>query len=385
MKSLVRHILPLMLTLTACGSGNEDEILSTLPKPEPAPTPVPSPVIPNQDNYPIAFSSTQAETQNVSTRAASPLKRSFVVYGYKYAGSEQKVFDGYTVDYREGSANTATDNTHGYYYVGAKDNQTIKYWDFSASEYHFWGLSQVEGLANPASFSSDGKTLTIPKISLREGDEHPADDILFSSLYVRQPISQEVVRLEFLRPYCQLSVLFYTDLTFDDKDKIDLSKIEFTPVSEDGKANKIFTQGTVTITYPAVASTSPCTATETFSTIVADGTDKTIDNLTFQNVTLTKDHGTSLTNAQLAKTASEKKYFFPLPMGDKNPSFKLTVSVDEDDELQSAVVPATYMNWKPNYSYTYVFKILEGGVIFVDAIIDDWKEGGSGSVVWPNW
>lgn len=383
MKSLVRHILPLMLTLTACGSGNEDEILSTLPKPEPAPTPVPSPVPPKQDNYPIAFSSTQAETQNVSTRAASPLKRSFVVYSYKYAGGEQKVFDGYTVDYREGSANTATDNTHGYYYVGAKDNQAVKYWDFSASEYHFWGLSQVASSASPASFSSDGKILTIPGISLRQGDELPADDILFSSLYIRQPISKEVVRLEFLRPYCQLSVLFYTDLTFDAKDKIELSKIEFTPVSEADKATSVFTQGTVSITYPSADGTSPCTATESFSTTVDET--NTQPKLSFQNVTLTKDHGTSLTNAQLAKTASEKKYYFPLPMGDKNPSFKLTVSVDEDDELQSAVVPATYMNWKPNYSYTYVFKILEGGVIFVDAIIDDWKEGGSGSVIWPNW
>lgn len=62
------------------------------------------------------------------------------------------------------------------------------------------------------------------------------------------------------------------------------------------------------------------------------------------------------------------------------------MSVDGDDELKTAIVPSVYMHWKPNYQYTYIFKILEGGLIFVDAKVEEgWKSGGTGSDKWTNW
>lgn len=367
----------------------------------------------------IAFASVEAGQEAVTRAGTTPLGRDFVVYGYKNSGGQdQVVFDGYRVQFQEGSANTSEDNTHGYYYVG--DGQTIKYWDFAASEYHFWGVwAEPQGRAT---FSGTyQEVLTIHDVPLRVGDEPlpPVDDVLFSELYERNPINSDVVQLQFKRPYAKLRIQFYTNeppIGETRWDNIELTDICFSPDPDasDPLVNKVYAQGDVQVTYPPT--TAVCTG---------DGREKVeVMNLRepqpsflFDMVTLTTTLGISSNTAVTApiddteglrldnmpggslraprhatptragEQPGRKYYYYPLPMGDKNPAFILKVCVNGEPELRTAVVPANFMQWKPNFFYTYVFKITDAGrkIELDDVQIDPWQYGGSQEETWKNW
>lgn len=89
--------------------------------------------------------------------AAQMLDGQFRIYGVKKMGDTQlvSVFNGYSVWYVE-NKNTTTSNTDGWEYVGANGatnlgtgkitltkDQTIKFWDYSAPEYHFIAGSPI--------------------------------------------------------------------------------------------------------------------------------------------------------------------------------------------------------------------------------------------------
>lgn len=356
-----------------------------------------------EGQFPIAFASVAADQESM-TRADGPtLGKDFVVYGYKkVGGEEQTVFNGYTVKYLAGSANTSQDNTHSYYYVYGE--QTLKYWDFAAAEYHFWGAWGKT--SDCATFSGDKHNiLTIPNVPLRVGEPAPEDDVLFSSLYERRPVSTDVVQLSFKRPYAQLRVQFYTSEPLVGEDKVLLTNISFAPNpgATTSLVDKIYAKGDVVVTYPLTESSCPDNVHET---VTVQNYSSPQDNLRFKNVTLTTANmtsdkaftapvddsegfllgdmpGESLTRA--GEQPGEKYFYYPLPMGELNPSFTMTASVD--DEVKTAVVPATYMQWKANYVYTYIFKITEAGkkIEFYDVKIDPWRYGGSQEEEWKNW
>lgn len=336
---------------------------------------------------PINFASIADETEAV-TRANTTLGRNFVVYGYKNAGgTEQTVFDGYQVHYLANSAGTSEDNTHNYYYVGI-DNQTLKYWDFSASEYHFWGLWQSEGRSLKATFTGEKhNVLTIPNVTLRVGDPSLEDDVLFSRLCERKPVTKDVVSLSFCRPYSKLRIMFYTSEPVEtDKDKFTLSQITFgpDPSATSPYINKVYGKGDVVVTYPLTTS-CPGNAKET---IGVKSLESEQDALHFNDIMIEPGKGVSSNTAITAPVdGSGKQFYYTLPMGDKNPAFIMSVSIDGDTELKTAVVPATLMQWKPNYVYTYIFKITEAGkkIEFYDVKIDPWKYGGSQNEEWKNW
>ena len=378
-----------MVMLSACG-GKDDPIIN--------------PDKPIAEEHAICFSSSKEEGEELvtraretssrtrvsadvdNTRANTPLNRDFVVYGYKQVGgATQLVIDGYTVQYLSGSANTSADNTHDYFYVGGE--QTLKYWDFAASEYHFWGM--YEKTTGLATFSgSNNETLTIHGVQLKTGEPDPADDVLFSAVNVRQPVSPDVVRLLFKRPYAKLRVLFYTSETIeDDSDNIELTKLSFAPdpSATTPLVNQVYGKGDVEVTYPLPNDNCSGDAKES---IVVQNLSSPSDYLSFKDVTLTQTAGISSNTAVTAKVDdSEGEYYYPLPMGELNPAFTMKVCINGDDELKTAVVPAVYMRWQANYLYTYIFKITEAGkkIEFYDVKIDPWKYGGSQEEEWRNW
>lgn len=377
--------------------------------PEEKPTPE-APQPPKPDELPtIAFASIAAD-QESTTRADGPtLGHDFVVYGYKnVGGSQQTVFDGYTVKYRAGSANTSEDNTHGYYYVGI-GNQSLKYWDFVASEYHFLGAWDERGDLTKFTDNANNKVLTIRDVPLRVGDPAPAYDVLYSSLIERRhPVTTDVVRLEFKRPYAQLRIQFYTSVPLEGDDVVKLSHISFAPDPEATSpwVNKVYAKGDVKVTYPL---TTSCTG-DAHETVEVDKESlrEPQDELLFEDVTLTSTLGTtsntaitapidesgglrlddmpgSSLNTRAGEVAGKKYFYYPLPMGELNPAFTMRARVD--DEVKTAVVPANFMQWKPNFLYTYIFKITEAGkkIEFFDVKIDPWLYGGSQEVEWKNW
>lgn len=331
------------------------------------------------------------------TRSATPLERNFVVYGYKNVNSStQQVIDGYTVTYKQGSANTSEDNTHNYYYVNGT-TQTIKYWDFGASEYRYWGYTGDKShFTTGTPGTTDGTVLTIPVSGLLEAAE-PTTLPLFSSLYIRKPVTRDVVTLRFKHPYSMVRVLFYTSESMEADDKIILTGLKLgpDPAAPAPLVNKVYSAGTVKVTYPLgssdpLAPLAPLDQLERLEVLDPLDDAPGIPTLPYKEVTLKPGAGSALDNAVLAKTAlttDGTEFYYTLPMGEKNPAFILTVCVNDDTEYKTAVVPAAYMHWKPNYTYTYIFKITEAGkkIELFDVKIDPWHYGGSQDEEWKNW
>lgn len=341
------------------------------------------------ESLPIDFAPLHAD-QEVISRAgsATPLERDFTVYGYKTVNNiPQLVFDRYSVKYT-GSANTSEDNTHSYSYV--QGGQTIKYWDFGASEYHFWGATKVPKDPkdfSDLSFSDNGDTLTIAGLKLSTSE--PTGVPLYTQLYHRAPVSREVVQLMFKRPYAQLRVQFYTTdvIPEGEVNNIPITKISFRPdpSAVSPLVNKIYAQGGLQISYPFPSSSCPGEAQESVEVIdLTNGS----DSLSFADIALTHTQGISSNTAVTAPPAGGGTCYYLLPMGTMNPAFFIRARIDDDDELKEAYVPAAFMQWKPNTCYTYIFKITEAGkrITLDDVLIDPWKYGGSQEEEpWTNW
>lgn len=316
----------------------------------------------SDEQHAISFASV-SEEQEMVTRAASALANDFVVYGYKnVAGSTQTVFDGYTVTYQAGSSGTSEDNTHGYCYVNG--GQTIRYWDFGATEYNFWG-------ATGGQFNSDGTELTISDLSLTTTE--PTSLPLYTQLYHRQPVTTDVVQLQFKHPYAKVRVMFYTSEELTGTNEIQLTGITF-----GGGAGSIATAGKIAVNYGKTGIEN-----ETI-TMTATGHK---DNLTFGNITLSKDHGTASNNSVLAPPTGGTEWYYALPLSTADSAQPFTMQISIDGESKTAVVPDAYMHWSANTSYTYYFKITGAGkkMEFDDVLIDSWKSGGSQDDEWKNW
>lgn len=313
-------------------------------------------------------------------RAPQPLRHDFVVWGYKTlpSGDVQTVFQGYNVKYTPGSAGSSAENAYDYSYVGVAPNQTIKYWDFGASEYNFWGTTMNPNVLNDPTdpkVSSDGTSFTLTISGLTQSLTEPdVTEKMFSALYHREPVSKDVVQLQFKRPYAKVRVLFYTNTTLADNtfDNIKISGITFGPESP----KQIVTGGNLKVKYPKNGE-----GPEVYSTTST----ASADNLTFEgNVQLDHDHGTSSDNAVIAVPTGGSEYYYVVPNDYASP-FTLSAKIDNEDK--TAVVPASFMDWRPNFVYTYIFKISGGKYMeFYDVQIDPWRYGGSQEEEdWKNW
>lgn len=312
--------------------------------------------------HPIAFASVAADQEAV-TRATT-LGKDFTVYGYKTVNdASQQVFNGYAVTYKSGSANTSESNTHNYEYVNGT-SQPIKYWDFGASEYNFWG-------ATGGTFTNGGTELTISGLTLTTTE--PTGSALYSQLYHRSPVSTDVVQLQFKYTYAKLRVLFYTTGELTGDDQILLSDITF-----GGGTNSIAISGRIMVKFNKKG--------EDKETIEVTETEQK-DNLTFNDATLDKDHGTASNNAVLAVPTDGTEWYYTLPLSTVATAQPFTMQVSIDGDTKTATVPAAYMHWNPSTLYTYIFKITEAGkkIEFYDVLIDPWKYGGSQNVEWKNW
>lgn len=140
------------LTLASCSS---DDFIAEAPPVE----------VENPTQVPIMFSSlksnfTRAGKDITGKSAADSLGGKFVVVGFKGSTTTTPgsiVFDNYLVEYADNTAHTTESNSNNWEYVGkgptahATTNgitqQTIKYWDYSASQYDFiaWGMGKYDG------------------------------------------------------------------------------------------------------------------------------------------------------------------------------------------------------------------------------------------------
>ena len=375
-------------SLAACSSDSGEEQRPVAPTPE-------QPEVVDQRTA-ISFSGHEEEEKEVDagstkahgangaygtravTRAGTPLSEkgvnAFKVWGYKNMeytdgsyGDKQDVFPGYMVKWQNGSAASTTTNSSGWEYIlpSPYNDQTIKYWDWAAKAYKFFGVTNWE--AESAGPYEAYKSYGAPAANKYEismmADATDADEMdktpFFSHLwfstdalptYADKRYGNPVV-LEFLKPYARVRYMLIFSY---ESEGIKIKSQSFKPTNGD----KIVRKGTFTVSYPL-------TGTETRESFtVTPATGEGSGALTAFTQEYIPDGG-----------PSKEIWYYVLPNNTQG-SYTMTLLMN-NDPAKTAVVPAEYMQWLPGYSYTYIFKILEEGGVeieLVQAAVTPWTE-----------
>lgn len=362
----------------------------------------------------------QTRADKTGTDAATLLGNNFVVMGIKGNGTTKaKVFDHYNVNFIEAYKDKTETNVAGWEYVGqTKHNlssasaQNIKYWDFSATQYDFVGFSygtsnstnanlttiQYDNLGKSVDETGNANAVyTVTGTADELAKTYVADLV---TVYNRNGVSEfgKTVTLKFrslgakvrvalyetVPGYSVKNVMFYnaawngttaTSTTGADKATLFAASAVFPSATS---------KGTMSVYYPTVgwANSSNGTLSSDYNLAhvkFAAGTETEealAKTMTFGTLDYkeTKDDseadgnylGRTSNTATYAGAASNNYYQTVLPLGTKdNLQIRIEydlVSTDGSGETihvrdASAVVPAAYADWKPNYAYTYIFKI----------------------------
>ncbi len=348
----------LMTSLVACsgaaGSAGSDDS---------------EPVVPTEQLKAISFSSGLQEEEQV-TRAAGleDMATSFKVWGYKndaVSGDEytsyQTVFPGFTVNWTQNTAHTTTSNTHDWEYVGVTAEQTIKYWDFSAKAYRFFGVAPATAASASVTDGVASISFTADATTEAKVDETPYySHLWFKDHSALTSMAGNPVELEFLKPFSLVTVKFIDDKG-GQREAADIQAFTFKP-TDTGK--KIAVAGNVTISFPLKG-----TATQETVTVNDSPTPTYLD----------ADGINGEVASELTKTV--------LPATNQG-TYTLTVRLFTDANDRSTVVPAEYVNWKPGYAYTYIFKISGANSVLLQVVqvaIRDWSTGSPVNKDLYNW
>ena len=353
--------------VSSCGGGGDDDLGA------------PQTVAQNNEMVPITFNGSQGSEATITRADGTPLHdagvNQFNVWGYKNMTSEtQTVFPGYQVNWGANTAYTTTSNTNNWEYVGISD-QTIKYWDWSAQAYRFFAATGWTGttaldftVAENASktYGTDKTNETNEyEISMLANTADIKDNLYFSRLWYSTgnptdyPDKQfgKPVTLEFVKPYARVRFI-YTYVY--PREGITLSDQSFKPTDGD---KKIYRKGVVTVTYPLEGDTK-----ESYSMNVTDPADAA------HLEAFTEDFDPE--NDTKVYTTCDDGWYTVIPNTSQG-SYTLSVKVNNSTPAKTAVVPAEYMQWKPGYSYTYIFKITDKGGVeigWVDYKVTKWTE-----------
>ena len=360
------------------------------------------------------------------------LDNQFKVYGVKITNGtiSHNVFVNYSVWYDE---TLTTSNTNKWEYVG-KNNQTIKYWDYSATEYRFVAGSPIDAFefdtpADPTTGTTINKA-TVSKLAghIKANEAGPALEA--NPVYIADPVKakkdnndyKKTVTFNFQRQQSMVRVGFYETIPGYSVTNIKFYKADGTSAtgnniilysSEDG----YFVGGTNvsgTVTYDWTTATP----SYTFKYI--------------ENENLKKDKNwyagklTTLPTTSLPTTSSESNvallygtdkdmsattgYFTVLPTQVATASpilikcdYELTSDDGSGETINvtgaTAAIPAAFSKWEANTRYTYLFKISDNtngttgtpgtddpGLypITFDAVVKDVEQGTTTTVSTPS-
>jgi hypothetical protein len=386
------------------------------------------------DNQVIGFNMNMpAVTRAAEANAgyAKTLGYEFIVWGEKgeadaattLENNTNIVFENYRVQYKDNDGstkNSTVSNTTGWDYVGIapyaeasansptkvvptiyKDDdikQTIKYWDFGGSTYTFTAVSAL-------STDIDGNKVTIRKnfdgasktahgytITLTKGAK--AENIFVSD---RKEITPTIPATGGTMAAVQMAFRnFQTKIRFGFYETVPGYHVQITGVKYGSNSSAVKTLGvngnffknpesasdkiTYTVTYESASDGAKPVLTIANEGSTTKGFEEFGDNI-FQ--TGENYLGTSSLDAQVTYNNSDKSYKCILPnTGNTTPmtftvSYKL-ISEDTGEEIQiddrQVTVPAAYCMWKPNFAYTYLFKVSDQSAelypITFDAVVE---------------
>lgn len=368
-------------------------------------------------NFGGGTTKTTRATSNSTYKTENLQKNGFWVYGTKHSATEDKtanndqaVYTNYLLAYTEGTANKTQSNTAGWEYVGIDNSiyrenvtpkvdeaQTIKYWDYSAVAYTFYAAT-----ANPDDVK-DGKVIIKKTLEDAEGTVYTKgyevtlkNDANWDQLYFadRKVINKSKdaehakhdvyggeVNFTFRNALTKVRVAMYEIVPGY---SVSIDKFYYT---KDGEA----TQTTeATERFTADANNTPLVTSEagvTYKVVYYNNTEaegqlenqpKMLPNKTGEGapktvfeigdkITLKADTklATDITNPTYDTEGGKYTLFMPQANNDKTLNLKVDytlTSLDNSGEQihvkgATATIPAKYLCWRPNYAYTYIFKI----------------------------
>lgn len=347
-------------------------------------------------------------------------KNGFWVYGTKHTNAEdgtskndQAVYMNYRLEYETGSANNTQSNTKGWEYVGIDNNaylshitpnvtkpQTIKYWDYSAQSYTFYAATanpedikagnvhfkKIESDdATPSSVYNKGYLVTLK-------DDAKLDQLYFADRKVIEKANSGVhgdrdvyggeVDFTFRNALTKVRVAMYETVPGY---SVTIDKFYYTTDAENGQTTE------ATDKFTADADNTPFATNKdkdvTYKVVYYNETEakgalvnqpKMLPNKTGEGSPksyLAIGDGNNLRKGTTLNTEVNNptfdtdggSYTFFMPQADNNKTLNLKVdytltSLDDSGEKihvkgATAIIPAEYLRWKPNYAYTYLFKI----------------------------
>ena len=400
-----RHIaLMMLMAVLAVGCANEeyvgDKALQEL----------------NEKGKPVSFdliAAPQTRALRTGAEAADDLNGSFVVYVRKnYASApSQVVFDNYFVVWGDNSANTTTSNSAGWEYVGYyslpavgtsgntgfpelkpatapanRNEQFIKYWDFSANKYDFLAYSLGKGVTSGTTTYADASAMrydatdgytydlsgTTAQLAacyisdLEKKDDQSASNSQVQLTFRKLGARVRIALYETIPGYSVKDVKFYQSASAESSG---------TTAYLYGAAESMPNEGTFTVTFnndgkPVLDWTKKTGTTDL--TYISFGDAVTTEGTTWtgwatRDYQETADPDEAVYIGRSSNHATGPANFVTvLPNPDPQP---LNLKVDYtlltrdgfgetiDVKGATAVVPAQYAAWQPNCSYTYIFKI----------------------------
>lgn len=338
--------------------------------------------------------------------AAGALNNNYVVFGYKTDKNDSKttVFDHYTIHWNNLAGKTES-NTKGWEYVGLTANsltsltgdkaQTIKYWDYSASQYDFVAFSFGKAIQG----EGDGKVkatavTTTPKLSYTlTGAVNDLAKCFIADRITAKPDMETTkkkanllvgykddVQFNFRSLSTKVTMGIYETIPGYSVKDVKFYSSNNTPATDNKPTlyakdkNIPAGNGTVTVTFPTTTESETDYNKAHVEFAAATESDKS-SSIQFGNLsTVEKEKeekgttgfiGRDITEFSTPKEGTNKKYevVIPAKVGALTLKVDYTLeSIDGSGETikvtgATAVVPEKYTNWEPNYAYTYIFKI----------------------------
>ena len=325
----------------------------------------------------IVFSATSGKVTRAGEASLAKYIENFRIYGTNTKeGNNSLVFRNYVLWYDE---ETTKSNTSNWEYVGYDpvDNklQTIKYWDFSAFPYTFWAIAGAER----GEFEHIAATGEVERFETTLSEELDGG---IPMVYYTKPtvITKEQyadpVTFHFVGAHSRIRFAFYETVpgyaVKNVKFHIGSETAQYSECTVNGLFN---VSGKLTLEYDYTGTAPDVEAT------FADPLTST--SHAFGNLNYSKaasgwlgQYGGSVYLGVLSSAptyagnaASPGYYTNILPYPENNTPITINVdytlvSLDKsgqeiDITNATAIVPAQFCQWKPNYSYTYLFKITD--------------------------
>lgn len=362
--------------------------------------------------------------EKTGEQAATALNNQFIVWGEKNESggtavtvpSANIVFPNYQVNWVNLPYST-TSNTNGWEYVGythsnttsTDDYQTnitphlsvaqeIKYWDERATNYVFTAVSAQQ---------SDIKTGKVQIAKILSGTDKYAKGYTittsgadFTKLYVADRVELTTktspVSLTFRNVLSQIRVGIYETIP-----GYDISNIRFfVNTSGDSPVQTAPAEASSTPAFGAVCPNVKASGNPTLTVTYGDGTTFTenqpiitSDATSSSNLILGTNINNVNTSATLGKEATTPTWdtgsgtftaVFPQINNTSNLSLKCNYTLYNSSsgetiliEGKTATIPYQYLQWKPNYKYSYLFKITDDELnpITFDAVVIEAEDG----------